>query len=331
MGEADAIAQGLTGWLADELGDPSLRIDGLRRTSVGYSRENWVFDAVWTAGGQTHRAPFIARRDPKGSVLETDRKTEFGVLRALEGSDIPSPRARWLDADGNRLGRPTIVMDLTGGICDYIVLNGARPAETRLAIARQLCDRLADIHRLDWQGAGSGRDPRRSRASGHRWPRWTCGRAELRRVQLEPEPELELVIAWLRRHAPDSAVTTLVHGDFKPGNVLMQGDEVTLVLDWETAHLGDPLEDIGWVSNPLRAGEQRIAGLWQPEQLIERWSAQTGFAADPAAVHWWTVLANLKQAMTVLTGKHAFADGRFDRILHEPVAIYRLLLTLIEG
>jgi aminoglycoside phosphotransferase (APT) family kinase protein len=330
MSDADAVAQGLTGWLAEELGDPSLRIDGLRRTSVGYSRENWVFDAEWTAGEQTQRAPFIARRDPKGSVLETDRETEFAILRALEGSDIPSPRARWLDADGSRLGRPTIVMDLAGGICDYIVLNGARPADTRLAIAHQLCDRLADIHRLDWRACGLGGvldDPGAwaSRAALALWE------GELRRVQLEPEPELELVIAWLREHAPKSAVTTLVHGDFKPGNVLLQGDRVTVVLDWETAHLGDPLEDIGWVSNPLRAGEQRIAGLWQPDHLIERWGAQTGFSAHPAAVHWWTVLANLKQAMTVLTGARAFVDGRFDRILHAPVRIYDLLLDLIEA
>jgi aminoglycoside phosphotransferase (APT) family kinase protein len=126
-------------------------------------------------------------------------------------------------------------------------------------------------------------------------------------------------------------VGTLVHGDFKPGNVLMQGDEVTLVLDWETAHLGDPLEDIGWVTNPLRASEHRIPGVWEPADLIERWSARTGLVADPAAVRWWNVLANFKQAMTVLTGKHAFADGRFDRILHEPVAIYCLLFDLIEA
>ena len=106
---------------------------------------------------------------------------------------------------------------------------------------------------------------------------------------------------------------------------------MTLVLDWETAHLGDPLEDIGWVTNPLRAGEHRIPGVWEPSDLIERWSARTGFAADPAAIRWWNVLANFKQAMTVLTGKHAFADGRFDRILHEPVAIYRLLFNLIEA
>jgi aminoglycoside phosphotransferase (APT) family kinase protein len=327
---ADAIARDLRRWLADELYDPGVRIEGLRRTSVGYSRENWVFDAAWQADGAAQAQAFIARRDPAGSVLETDRRLEFAILRALSDTNVPVPKVRWLDADGRRLGRPSIVMDLAQGVCDYMVLNGDRPLDRRIAIAHQLCDRLADIHRLDWQALGLGGvlDNPGDKAALAALDYWET---ELRRVQREPEPELELVIAWLRERAPENEVVTLVHGDFKPGNVLMQGDEVTLVLDWETVHLGDPLEDIGWVTNPLRAGEHRIPGGWEPADLIARWSDRTGFAADPVAVRWWNVLANFKQAMTVLTGKHAFADGRFDRILHEPVAIYSLVFNLIEA
>jgi len=327
---AETIERDLTAWLGEELRDPGLRIDGLRRTSVGYSRENWVFNAAWQADGETHGRAFIARRDPAGSVLETDRRLEFAVLSALSDTNVPVPKVRWLDADGTRLGRPSIVMDLADGVCDYMVLNGNRPLDRRLAIAHRLYDRMADIHLLDWRALGldSVLENPGNKAALAALDYWE---AELRRVQLEPEPELELVIAWLRECAPENDAVTLVHGDFKPGNVLMQGDEVTLVLDWETAHLGDPLEDIGWVTNPLRAGEHRIPGSWEPSDLIARWSERTGFAADPVAVRWWNVLANFKQAMTVLTGKHAFADGRFDRILHEPVAIYRLLFNLIEA
>jgi aminoglycoside phosphotransferase (APT) family kinase protein len=148
-------------------------------------------------------------------------------------------------------------------------------------------------------------------------------------VQLEAEPELEVILGWLRAHAPRAAVTTLVHGDFKAGNVLLRDDEVVAVLDWETAHLGDPLEDIGWVTNPLRAGEHRIAGAWEPEDLIERWQQRTGLDADPSAVHWWRVLANLKLSVIVLTGVHAFVDGRLDRCYHSPVRLYQLLLDQI--
>ena len=285
-----------------------------------------MFDASWASGG----GAFIARRDPKGSVLETDRRIEGGVLRRLAETGLPTPRMRWIDVDGRRLGRPAIVMDLAQGVCDYSALNSQRPLETRRAIAEQLCDRLADIHMLDWRAHGFSEfltdpGPMASLAALDFWE------SELRRVQLGPEPELELVILWLRAHAPRSQTTVLVHGDFKPGNVLLQGDEVTLVLDWETAHLGDPLEDIGWVLNPLRAGEQQIAGIWEAPQILERWSRRTGFAAPPDDVRWWNVLANLKQALTVLTGARAFADARFDRILHSPVRIYRLLLDLIEA
>ncbi len=326
MSEAEYIAGRLRAWFADELNDDTVQIANLRRTSVGYSRENWVFDATW----RSDVGAFIARRDPKGSVLETDRRIEGGVLRCLAQTDLPTPRIRWIDVDGRRLGRPAIVMDLADGTCDYMVLNGPRPLETRRSIAEQLSDRLADIHTLDWRAHGFGEfltDPGQmaSLAALDLWE------SELRRVQLGPEPELELVILWLRAHAPRSQASVLVHGDFKPGNVLLQGDTVSLVLDWETTHLGDPLEDIGWVTNPLRAGEQQIAGVWEAPQIIDRWSRRTGFTAPPDAVRWWNVLANLKQAMTVLTGAHAFAGGRFDRILHTPVRIYRLLLDLIEA
>ena len=102
----------------------------------------------------------------------------------------------------------------------------------------------------------------------------------MRRVQLEPEPELAVVIAWLRANAPISPLTVLVHGDFKPGNVLLEGDEVTAILDWETVHLGDPHEDLGWVTNPLRAGEHRIADVWEPEQFLAHWSGCTGIKVD---------------------------------------------------
>ncbi len=87
---------------------------------------------------------------------------------------------------------------------------------------------------------------------------------------------------------------------------------MTCVLDWETAHLGDPLEDVGWVTNPLRQGEHRIPEHWEPADLVARWSERTGLAADPAAVRWWNVLANVKLSVIVLTG-HARLRRRAPR------------------
>jgi aminoglycoside phosphotransferase (APT) family kinase protein len=311
-------------WLASATGDPDVTIDNLRRTSYGFSRENWVFDALWAG----RRARLICRRDPVGSVLSTDRAVEEAVLRALWSSPVPVPELRWADVSGEWLDRPAIVMDLVEGDCDPFVLNGDRPLPDRVALAHRIYDQLAGIHLLDWRMLGLGQvledpGPKAALVAVDHWE------AELRRVQLEPEPELEAVLWWLRSSAPSSPRTVLVHGDFKPGNLLLRRGEVAAVLDWETAHLGDPREDLGWVTNPLRAGEHRIAGAWEPADLLARWSAQTAWEADAEAVRWWQVLANFKLCVIVLTGTRAFVQGRFDRIHLSPVVIYRLMLDQI--
>ncbi len=313
-------------WAAEELGDPAVRIEGLRRTSAGFSRENWEFELVHAGATE----PLIARRDPVGSVLETDRGVESAVLLALADTVVPAPRVRWCDPTGQRMGRPTLVMDRAEGECDWFVLNGPHPLESRVDLAHQLCDRLADIHLVDWRAAGLGavlEDPG-TNAAGHAVDHWE---SELRRVQLEAQPELELILGWLRQHAPEPVATTLVHGDFKPGNVLLRRGTVAFILDWETAHLGDPLEDIGWVTNPLRAREHRIEGSWEPADLIAHWERRTGLTADESAVRWWNVLANLKLCVIVLTGTHAFVEGRFDRVHQPPLTLYRLLLDMVEA
>jgi aminoglycoside phosphotransferase (APT) family kinase protein len=313
----------LEAWLADEVGEP-VTVEAVRRTSAGFSRENWVFDATWA--GERHA--LIARRDPVGSVLETDRRVETAVLRALHGTDVPTPTLRWADLEGGRLGRPALVMDLARGTCDGFVLNGDRPLAERVALAHRIYDELAGIHLVGWRSLELTQvlDDPGSKAALRAVDHWE---GELRRVQLDPEPELTFVLAWLRANAPGNERTTLVHGDFKPGNLLLDGDEVSAVLDWETAHLGDPHEDLGWVTNPLRGGEHRIAGAWEPQDLLDRWAERTGFTVDPEAVRWWQVLANVKLCVIVLTGSRAFVEGRLDRIHQSPVRIYRLLLDQI--
>jgi aminoglycoside phosphotransferase (APT) family kinase protein len=292
------------------------------------SRENWTFDASWTVDGEAVTEALIMRRDPVGSVLDTDRSVEFAILRALESTPVPAPRVRWLDADGRWLGRPSIVMVLEEGICDYFVLNGDAPLDVRVALAERFCDLLIGIHQVDWRALGLDRflpDPGAS-ASLVAIDLWE---GVLRRHQLEPLPELDLVATWLRAHAPGAPATVLVHGDFKPGNALMRGHEVGVVLDWETAHLGDPVEDLGWVTNPLRRREHQIPGAWTAAELLSRYEAKTGIAVAEEALRWWRVLANFKLAVIGLTGVAAFVDGRYDRAHQVPGPLFAVMFDLI--
>jgi aminoglycoside phosphotransferase (APT) family kinase protein len=330
VGEPDEFASRLRSFVEAQLGEASeLRIDDLRRTSAGFSRENWVFDASWRdTGGRAVSEPLIVRRDPVGSVLDTDRRVEFAVLRALESTAVRAPRVRWLDERGEWLGRPSVVMVREDGECDWFVLSGDRSLDDRVAIARRFLDLLASIHTLDWRASGLGDvlDDPGSRASLAAVDHWE---SELRRHQVEPHPELEVVLAWLRANAPASQATVLVHGDFKPGNALMRGDEVHVMLDWETAHLGDPLEDVGWITNPVRAREHQIPGAWERAQIFEHYAKRTGFHVDEDVVLWWNVLANYKLAVITLTGVGAFVDGRFDRIHQAPLGLVRVMFDMI--
>lgn len=302
------------------------RIEGLERVGVGRSRENWLFDAVWPDGTVE---PLIVRRDPRGGLLETSRAEEFAVLRALEATPVPSPRVRWLDADGSRLGRPSLVMVRERGEVDYFVVNGDRPLAERLDLAQRFCDLLATLHTADWATAGLGAvltdpGPGAARAELDGWT------AILRRDQQEPWPELEVARRWLAATAPRSARTVVVHGDFKPGNVLVDDDDqLVALLDWELAHLGDPMEDLGWITQPLRLREHLIPGAWERTDLFERYEAATGIAVDTDAVAWWNVLASYKTAVMQVSGLRSFREGRSDEPYRPTAAVLRALLDAV--
>ena len=327
----EEIRQRLEAFLRTRLGPASgLRIERVERVTVGRSRENWLFDASWQEDGRTVREPLIVRRDPAGGLLETDRAAEFAVLRALEGSDVPAPRARWLDPTGAELGRPSLVMRREPGVCDYFVLNGERPLSVRVELAERFCDLLGRIHRVDWRARGMGAflddpGPEAARAEVDRWE------AVLRRDQLEPYPELELAARALRARAPRAERTVLVHGDFKPGNALLDGERIVALLDWELTHLGDPMEDLGWITQPLRTREHLIPAAWERPQVFARYRQATGCDVDEDSVAWWNVLATYKTAVMQVSGLRAFVEGRCDEPYRPTAAVLRPLLDALAS
>ncbi len=304
------------------------RVVGLSRIGVGRSRDNWVFDLVVDHDGRERSEPLILRSDPDGGLVETDRAVEFAVLGALEKSGLPTPVARWLDADGSWLGRPSLVMRRLPGDCDYRILaDPERSLDRRRALAERFCDLLVEVHRTDWRALGMAAilpDPG-TRAAAAELDRWE---AILRRDQLEEFPELELAVVVLRESAPGSDRTVLVHADYKPGNLLLQGDRVTALLDWELAHLGDPLEDLGWITQPLRAAEHTIPGTWEAEDIVAHYARAAGVDVDRDALAWWITFSAFKTAVMQVSGLRSFLEGRSDEP-YRPTR--RVLSTLLEA
>jgi aminoglycoside phosphotransferase (APT) family kinase protein len=328
MTRSGDIEERIVAFLTSKLVDGAdVRVHSVRRTSSGFSRENWVFDATWREGDRTEQAALIMRRDPKGSVLHTDRGTEFAVLRSLEETSVPAPRPRWIDADGTWFGRPSIVMDRVEGSCEWYVMNGDLPEASRLAFGRRCLALLAGIHAVDWRRAGLERwvGPAEGAGASAEIRRWET---ELRRQQLEAHPELEVVLAWLHRQAPPPSSIVLVHGDFKPGNMLLDGLDIVAMLDWETAHLGDPIEDLGWITNPLRKREHQIVGAWERPDIVDAYEELTGAVVDDEVLRFWNVFANFKSSVIVLTGLRSWVDGRGDRPFGAPDALVEMMFDL---
>lgn len=294
------------------------RVVDLQRVGLGRSRDNWVFDLE--ADGE--REPLILRQDPDGGLVDTDRAVEFALLQALEPAPLPTPTARWLDASAGWLGSPFLIMRRVAGTCDYRVLRSQRPLPERRDLAARFCELLAAVHATDWRALGLDKvlaDPGPGAAAAE-LDRWE---AILRADALEPYPELELAIDTLRSTAPTSTRTVLVHADFKPGNILLVDGEISALLDWELAHLGDPLEDLGWVTQPLRAGEHSIDGAWEADDLLAHYEQTTGTQVDHGALRWWVVFSTFKTAVMQVSGLRSFLEGRSE----EPYRPHRRVLT----
>lgn len=302
-----------------------VEVSQLWRIPGGASRETWSFDATWREGKARAGRGFILRRDPEASLLETERDAEFRLYQALQGTGVPVPEVFWMEEDGRWLERPFFVMTRLSGEASAQSLVASGFGGHTEAIAEQKVAILARIHQLDWRELGLdflGPPSGRSACAEMEIDRWE---RTMREQALEPQPALELALAWLRAHEPPAQKVSLVHGDYRTGNFLVDGDRITGVLDWEMAHLGDPMEDIAWVC--LRswrwAGDARIGGLMPREEFYRRYQEASRLAVDERAVRFWEALGNFKWAVICLTGARSFAEGRSKDAIHAFTALFK--------
>ncbi|MCX4650121.1 phosphotransferase family protein [Streptomyces sp. NPDC055059] len=292
---------------------------------------------------------WVVRRPPLGHVLATahDMKREYRVISALNPTSVPVPGALLMCEDDSVLGAPFYVMEYVAGTpyrtADQLAQLG--PERTRAAVL-SLVDTLVDLHAVDPAEVGLADFGRPEGFLDRQLRRWGKQLDASRNRELAGVDELH---AALGRALPTSPAPTVVHGDYRLDNVLINEDadgvdRIKAVLDWEMSTLGDPLTDLGLLvmySAKLEVPDSPVsttaaaAGHPDPAEIIERYAARSG--RDVSAVSWYTAFAWFKLAV-ILEGIHyRYTLGQtvgagFDRIGElVPVFIDHGLTTLQKG
>jgi aminoglycoside phosphotransferase (APT) family kinase protein len=262
----------------------------------------------------------VLRRPPRPPIPPSahDVLREARILRALEGTAAPVPRILAVGDDEGVIGAPFYVMEKVEGhvVTDTVPAPLDTPAERR-RMGEVLVDALVDLHAVDWRQVGleglgkpTGYLERQLRRFGGLW--------ELNRTR--ELPLVEEIGAWLAEHVPQSPPSTIVHGDFRIGNLVYAPGppaRVAALLDWEMATIGDPLADLGylcalWIErdDPPRGmyelnSATRAEGFPSRSELVARYERASGRAMGDIA--WYETLALWKSVV--------FMEGNYRRAL----------------
>jgi len=280
---AEELERSLLTLLGEVVGDDA-RVEQLRRLSGGASRETWSFDVV--DAGARHEL-ILQRLRPGASASSTGVAiaTEAALLRAAGEHGVPVARVVATD-DGDVLGSAgMVVARLTGETIARKLLRDDEWSAARARLGAQVGAAMAAIHAIPVEGAPALLPV--DQLAQYREVLDGLG---------EPHPAFELGFRWLAAHRPPPNPPAVVHGDFRMGNLLVDHDGLRAVLDWELAHVGDPLEDLGWFcvrawrfGSPLPAG-----GVATREALVAAYEEASGRVVDPEALRWWEVMGTLK-------------------------------------
>jgi aminoglycoside phosphotransferase (APT) family kinase protein len=219
-------------------------------------------------GGQSNPTFFVSfdnwrlvlRKQPPGELLPSahaiDR--EYRVISALTGTDVPVPRALLYCADRAVVGTPFYLMErIDGRVFSDCTLPGVSH-EDRRAMYRSMAQTLAALHNVDFTAVGLGDFGRPGDYFARQINRWS---RQWQLSRTREDPNIETLAAWLPAHVPADNTMSLVHGDYRIGNLMFHPVEprVVALLDWELSTLGHPLADvahaaIAWQSQPDEYG-----------------------------------------------------------------------------
>jgi aminoglycoside phosphotransferase (APT) family kinase protein len=307
--EREAMEQRLAAALAKHLPavDRLVRFD---RLSGGASQE--TYRVVVETGGAERK---LALRRAAGGVWNDEVaeparagiRTEAVLMRLARKAGVPEPRVLAVLEREDGLGEGFVMEWLEGETLGSRIVRSDALSDVRPGLARQCGEILARIHAIELEGTGLA-----ERLEGVT-PRSFVERTwDGYKLLATPQPMIDYSARWLLDHLPESPRTTLVHNDFRNGNLMVGPSGVVAVLDWELAHIGDPMRDLGWIcTNSWRFGRSDlpVGGFGTYADLFAGYEAVSGRRVDPAQVRFWEVFGSFWWAIGCLAMANQFRVG----------------------
>jgi len=315
------------------LGASAGGVRNLKRLSGGANMETWAFDLA--AGAEVE--PLILRRSPaaaeNGASVGQFTLAVEAALVALAGEHaVPTPRVRHILQSEDELGSGYVMSREPGEALPFRILGDDRFEAARERLAYQCGAALGRIHAVPVEQLPEG------------IPQFALEQ-QLARSQDQLDeygnvsPVHQLALNWLRDNQPARRGPVLVHGDFRNGNLLVDESGLVSVLDWELAHVGSPVEDLGYLcGNVWRFGlsHKPVGGFGQYDELLAGYRDVTGWAPAVAELHYWEVYCALNWGIVCLTMLEMYRSGA-DATLERAAVGRRVteseidLLLLLEG
>ncbi len=323
------VANLLQAVIARHLGTPGT-IHDLRQLTGGANRSTWSFDAE--AGGARHHLIMqhggVTADEATGRVPQLQPEEDARLMIAAGEIGVPAPRVRAILEPADGLGQGYVTDRVEGETLGQRIVRDQKFAGARAVMAKQCGEILAATHRIDL-----ARVPFLMRQDGAAHVEAHRRIADLLGLRL---PALDMALKWAAENVPRNARHTVVHGDFRLGNLIVGEEGVRCVLDWELGQSGDPMQDLGWlcIRTWRFGGTAPVGGFGSREDLYAAYEQASGFAVDPAQVRFWEAFGNLKWVIHCLRlGTRGIAEVGIERCaigrrIEEPLWDF---LNLIEG
>ncbi|MFA5630638.1 MAG: phosphotransferase family protein [Porticoccaceae bacterium] len=340
----DEVIEKLTAFLSKRI-DAPFAIADVRSLAGGSSKEQYAFDIIPRDGGQPETRHYVLRMRPAESIVETHVLREYQALKAARHA-LPVPEVFWHDAQGDELGQPAIISEFRPGVTAPPYKGAYSPKrgfdeKYRALLAPQFTRHFANLAKLDW---------RASDMSAFDKPKPGTNEAAISSINwwqrvweedsFEPHPLMQIAARWLRDNAPVSDHISIVHTDFRKGNFLfdLESGEITAILDWELAHLGDRHEDLAFFLSPLFAshdenGVYLVGGLMPRDVFLDEYQNISGLPVDEQRIDyyrifnaWRTAINTLATGARCMFGQKTHQDIRVGWVTYTYVASLKTLL-----